>query len=400
MAIKKPDPATDAVARYTIDALRLASQHLLHPLNVLRELSSTLIDWIKRTSQTVNRVFRLRDLINGAKLAIADSYKLIVTRHVAELRDFAKVAVEGARAVIAAAAGLDVFQVPMNGRDAVTIANGKIIFGRSVSESWNDHARDLVIKFTAAMNQGVFLNEKTAQLSARVEGTEEAAFKDGLIPRKMREAETMTETAALTVANAVRNQAFAEMSDVVEILTWSAILDSKTCRICSALHGKSWTAKDLKPIGHSFQFPGVLAHHRCRCGQTPGLKEWGAIKAGPSTGGEPIKARVRAELLDAGMDHDAIPAAIDAIKARIGKRSAPSTFDEWLASKSHADVNKILGPGRAKLWEKGMALDQMVSQSLRPFTIKELEAKWTGERLRSNRDFVGMMAALSAKKKK
>jgi SPP1 gp7 family putative phage head morphogenesis protein len=382
---RRQNNGLDSVASLTVDTLRLAASHLLAPLRVLRELSSSLVGWIRSTARTINRVSRLSEILAGARLAIRDSYSLISTTHRKELKEFASAARDGARSVLASLAGADIFRVSMTAPDARAIADAKLLFGNSVADSWARAAAGLQAEFQRTVQQGIFLNETATRLTERIEGTPEAGFADGIMKKRYREAEAIVNTAAVAVGNAVRAEAY-ETSDDVTILTWSAILDAKTCLVCAGYHGKSWTMEGRKPIGHKLAWPGYLAHMRCRCSQIPGVR---------TKSDKAIR-----EALDLDVGEDELAAAVDTVQENLDKqKEMPGSFDEWLAGKSHDYVNKLLGPGRAKLWEKGMPLEQMLTQTGRPLTLEQLNAKWSGERQRSNRDFIGLIAALAKKER-
>lgn len=95
--------------------------------------------------------------------------------------------------------------------------------------------------------------------------------KPGELPSKWRVFEAFIAGAVAAVWNqAHRDQLVAASAGSGLVMTWDAIMDSRTCPVCVGLEGKSWNAETEMPIGHSIGFPGPLAHFRCRCTQTFG----------------------------------------------------------------------------------------------------------------------------------
>jgi hypothetical protein len=403
---KKENSGNDAAARYMVDVLRYAAGSLIEPLNYLRNLSVELVGWIRKTAGTINRTVRLANILRGANLAIADTYRLITQAHSRDLRDLARASIEGARSILTAASGgADIIRVSMTPARAVEISKGPLLSGATVAQTWTQQGNDLKWRFRTLAQDGIFRDQSAATLTDRILGTKESNFSDGLMPKKMREAETITQTAATAVANAVLAESYQEARDV-ETVTWSATLDRKVCRVCSGLHGKTWVLKAGQAVGQSvteshgrndkgkavtffLDWPGHPPIHRyCRCVLTPGLVKWSALS-------KESKAKLRKALGDDAAD------VLEAMKEKVFNGEPPDvqTFDEWLAGKTHAEVEKILGPGRARLWEKGLSVDAMLNPStLKPLTIAEMEEKWAGERARSNRDFIGIMRAAGGRR--
>jgi hypothetical protein len=60
-----------------------------------------------------------------------------------------------------------------------------------------------------------------------------------------------------------------------------------------------------------------------------------------------------------------------------GQVAGNLSFEDWLADKSAAFQDKVLGPGRAQLWRDGkLTLRDLLNQQGRQMSLEELRAKY------------------------
>lgn len=120
--------------------------------------------------------------------------------------------------------------------------------------------------------EGKTLSDILGELGGVAASPSGGAGSPGAFPTQWRKFEAVVDSAVLATWTAAHTQE-------APILIWVATLDHRTCPVCMALHGRSWS-NDYRPIGHSEAYPGPLAHYRCRCttavsfGEAAGPREW------------------------------------------------------------------------------------------------------------------------------
>src|SRR5580765_2650 len=110
------------------------------------------------------------------------------------------------------------------------------------AEWWERQAQSLSQRIRDSLLVGVSLEESLTQLTARVKGTSDNGFEDGIMARARTDAATVVQTQVTNavgeahVATAMRN------ATPQLIIIHTSILDSKTSTICLARHGLRFTA--------------------------------------------------------------------------------------------------------------------------------------------------------------
>jgi len=225
-----------------------------------------------------------------------------------------------------------------------TLAGNTIIQGAVQADWWSRQSDDTAFKFQSAVRQGLVGAETTPQIIKRVRG---------VLDLSKRNAETLVQTSVQSVANATRENIFADNNDIMSGKEWSAALDRLTCPTCGALDGKRWTT-DGKPINHSMVYQIPPKHFRCRCSMIPVLKTWKEL----------------------GINMDELS---DSTRASMEGQVTDKTFADWLKRKTETDptfADRTLGKGRAELWRNGkITMDQMISGG-KPLSLNELKAKY------------------------
>lgn len=363
--------AADYTTQHALDILRVAAGSRQKALAALRDLETELARQIAAGPSSINQAARLRTMLGNVQEAIRGTYQGISSDHREDLKGLARLSGAAAVAAVNAGVSVDVFGTTISASQLEKVVDGKSIFGNSSGDWWKLQSVDLQQRFSAAMTQGLLLGETVAQLTARVSAI------DGIMTTKKRQAEALARSSAISVSNAARMETFRTMSDVIRGIQWVSTLDTRTTPICRALDGLTWDL-DLKPIGHNKAFPGPTAHWNCRSTQVPVLKSWEDLagKKLPSLNRGDVEKRMREKLAKRGWSPAKIDKAVSQSRASMDGQVAESmTFDEWLNTKAEPQVESMLGPGRAKLWNSGaVTVADLTDQTNRPLTLKQLAA--------------------------
>lgn len=126
--------------------------------------------------------------------------------------------------------------------------------------------------------------------------------------------------------------------------------------ICVSYSGAEWDKKKNPINGNKLAFVnpggsanGVPRHWNCRSVMLPITKTFREL----------------------GLDADEFPTS--SRSATGGPVAADMTFDAFLKRKGDQFADELLGPGRAQLWrDKKITLQQLLDQSGRPLTLKQL----------------------------
>lgn len=367
-----------AVATQTINILRVAAGQQKAALARLAELQTDLTGALENAEGlSPNKLAKLDALLKQTDKSIAQGYSDIKATHAEGLAGVAKIESKHAAKLVTAGIGVPVVSVMIPEKQLETIVDGKHIFGHSAGEWWDGQATDLQQKFRGVVQQGILLGQSVDEMTSKVRGTKAGNFEDGIMAAKKREAAALVRSAAISVANEARIRQFKEMSDIVKGIQWISTLDTRTTPICRALDGKQWRLPDFKPIGHDKQFPGPTAHWNCRSSQISVLRSWEELsgKELPSIGEEELEAQMRKNAEAAGLPPEKVALQIANQRASMnGPVKGTTTFEDWLRLQSDAQIDKVLGPGKAALWKTGkLTVSDMTDQTNRPLTIAQLE---------------------------
>lgn len=278
--------------------------------------------------------------------------------------------------------GVDIATVAMSPEHLTNIVRDTLIEGAPSKDWWGRQSRNLQDRFSRQVREGMLRGETTPQIARRIRGTKAAGYTDGIMNVTRREADALVRTSVQTVANKTRMDTYQQNQDVVKGLQWVSTLDLRTTEICMALHGKEWhydkDGKTLLPVGHDKEFPGPTAHWGCRSTQIPVVKSWDELSGDGSlrTGGRRtnLQSAFDRNMKDLGMTAEQRGLArFNARASMDGYAAREISFDKWLNSKTVAEQNKMLGPGRADLFRSGkISVNDLISQRGRPLTLAEL----------------------------
>jgi SPP1 gp7 family putative phage head morphogenesis protein len=234
-----------------------------------------------------------------------------------------------------------------------TIALSKPFRGRILKQWFDDVSAADIRRITSQIKIGILQGEPTPRIVSRVLGTQILKRKDGITQTSRHQAASIVRTAVLSVANSVREEFFLQNQGLFSEELYVATLDSRTTPICRSLDGKKF------PIGVG---PKPPLHFSCRSvrvallgneaiGTRPAkpfnqkqfLKEYNNLNN--------IKAKTRADLplghkgkFDA-YSRQRIRELTQIVDARV-------TYDEFLSKQTNAFQDSVLGPNRAKLWDR------------------------------------------------
>lgn len=216
---------------------------------------------------------------------------------------------------------------------ALAVVRDTLIAGAPMQEWWGLQSADTRQRFANIIRAGVISGDTDQMLINKVRGTRAMGYKDGLIEVSRRKAKILVRGATSSItAQAMKTQVQANPK-VFSGIQQVSVFDGRTSDTCIAYAGKVWSLPDYTPVGHSLPYNGGVGRHpNCRS------REIAVIN--PAVGGKP----------------------------------APDlSFDTYLAGKSKAQVEGLLGKGKADLYLKGdISLNELVDQTGRPLTLEQL----------------------------
>lgn len=224
-----------------------------------------------------------------------------------QLRDLAKVESEWTRRTMQYttpdAIGIAFEGLNMNA--AARVVNYPV-HGRPMEEWWQSIGADLQKKIETQVGIGLSTGETTDQIVARIRGTPQNDYEDGVLQGTRRNAEALVRTSANHVSSQAREETYAANSDVIKGIQWVSTLDTRTTKICRSLDGKVYDIGDG---------PRPPAHWNCRSTTIPITMSWKELG---------IKARD----IDAGSR-----------ASMSGQVPASLTYPQWLSGQP-ADVRR------------------------------------------------------------
>lgn len=206
---------------------------------------------------------------------------------------------------------------------------------------WLDRlARADVERIVSAIQLGFVAGDKIEDIVRSIVGTERLLHRDGVREVSRRSVTAFVRAATIHVASVARTELFKANADLVKSEMWVATLDRRTCVRCGALDGEEF------PLDSGRRPP---LHLSCRCVTVPVLKAW---KAFP----EEFRRASKADDFT-------------------GQVPATLTYNEWLAERSAAFQDDVLGPSRGKLFRTGkIDLDGFTDRAGGELTLAELRA--------------------------
>lgn len=177
------------------------------------------------------------------------------------------------------------------------------------------------------------------QMVQKLVGTKSRNFRDGILQTTRRNASTVVRTSVQHVASAARQEVWEANKDVVKRYKFIATLDTDTSKICRSLDQQE------------FEFgegPIPPVHPNCRSTTIPVLND-------------------KFKFLSKGRTRSSAD----------GPVGANSTYYGWLRNQDAATKREVLGPVRAKLFDKGGLTAErfrelQFDKTFTPLTLKEM----------------------------
>jgi SPP1 gp7 family putative phage head morphogenesis protein len=228
------------------------------------------------------------------------------------------------------------------------LVDGTLIHGAPSAAWWERQGRDAAFRFGVAIRQGVVQGETTPQIVRRLRATRGLSE----LTRSTRNAEAMVRSSVMAIANAARLDGYRANADMLRGVRQVSTLDNRTTDICIAYDGQEW-GLDGEPLpGSRLPFNGGPPRHwNCRSTLTPILKSPDEL----------------------GLD---LPDLSPKVRASKDGPVERMSFEAWLRGRTPEEQDDMLGKGRADLWRrKVISLQQLLDQSGRPLSLKELRAR-------------------------
>lgn len=208
--------------------------------------------------------------------------------------------------------------------------------GRLMSEWFDDLSTATFNRLRDQVRISVLEGETISQATKRVRAT---------IDVSRRGAEMVARTAISHTAHEAKNEHYKANRDIIKAVRWVSTLDGRTSAICRARDGATF------PIDEG---PRPPAHPNCRSTTVPVLKSLKELGF--------RKMKDLPESTRASMD---------------GQVPKSTTYATWLAGKSAAFQDEVLGPTKAKLFRSGgLTLDKFVTREGSELTIDQLRERY------------------------
>ena len=312
-------------------------QQVYKRLNTLQKL---LINRISAIGVEALPAKKLDKLLTELKTEIAKTYQETTAYTQDELSGFLSLEAAKISQLYNDEIGFDLFNdVPKERIKA--IKNVAVIEGQPLEAWWNKQRADLAFKFEGIIRTGVAEGKQNGQLATEVRE---------LMSVSRRTADTLVITAVAKVADTAHEALREANLDILSGEEHLSTLDMRTSTVCQVRDGKRWDL-DKKPIGHKIPYKRPPLHPRCRSILQLVTKSWEELGV---QGMQEMPTSTRASM-DGPVDE------------RIN-------YESWLHSKTHEEKEKVLGKGKADLWERGViTFSDMLDQSGRALTLRELQ---------------------------
>ena len=329
----------DPIFALQLDIFRLDAGIRRDVLKILNNLEGELVADLR--GQNLDNVGRARanELLRQSNATIEKFYTDAQLELFESTKDLAKVTAASTKAALDTALVVDIgVKLPSN-TVMSSIASQAIIDGAVTKAWWAKQEADVAFRYAGAVRQGLAAAETNQQIVRRVRSVMDIS---------RRNAASLVQTSVATVANDARLETYKSNDDFIDHYVWITALDNRVCALCIARADKKWNT-DQTPRGHSIPWRNPPIHFRDRC----------VLVAVPKT------------FKQLGIDIDEPPtgtrASID------GPVSADTTFEGFMKRKGEKFQNKVLGPGRVKLWKDGkIDLEELINGDGNPLTISEL----------------------------
>lgn len=389
MATKKPDSTAneiyrDATLRHQIGVRRYTAGLMKEIIELLSKADADLSDKLNSRlpkfagldDLTSQRWQQLIEDIRGARSVALEEVRKMAE---AQLKEFA--GLEGAREASLIQTSIPVLinfaQVTLEQLEAAVTSKP---FQGGLLNDWFDalKASDQV-RLERAIQLGVIEGQTTADIVRRVVGTKAESYADGILSITRRDATTIVRTAVNHVSNSARETVWAENSDIIQALIWTATLDGRTSSTCRARDGKADVVGDnplppgLSPLSPAGARPP--AHMNCRSVMVAYINGAGLVGNRPFVVDTrtPDGRRIDFEDEAAASGRTVKQVRDDWVAKNIGQVPAATTYQEFLKRQSAEFQDAVLGKKKGLLFRKGeLTVDNFVDRNGNELTLGQL----------------------------
>lgn len=340
------DDLADAAVGRAIDLARFDAGIRSRVIALLEDLERDAVAKLTARTLTDYQQARLNALLAEIRAAIDGYYERISTLTAAELQELAGLESAWQTTTLNTAAGFDLAKPLADPATLARLADATLIQGAPSREWWAAQSASTADQFTRAVRLGVGQGSTNAAIVADVRRNMDVS---------RRNAEALVRTSVQTVAAAARDDTLQANADILVGRQQISTLDGRTTDICMAYSGGVWDMEGQPIRGTKLPWKGGPPRHwNCRSTVIPVVKSFA----------------------DLGIDLPELPPA--SVRSSIdGEVAADLKFDDWLARRSKAQQDEMLGKGRADLWRDGkITLAQLLDQRGNPLTLEQLRAKY------------------------
>jgi len=349
----------EALTKHDLALIRYANGRAKDAIGDISKLQTELLDLIKKAEPKSKQ--RLEGLLERVNDAIDNAYSAIATKSV---QGFQQLAVSESEAV--SAISRQVFKAPIApniiGNDvALEIVETGLApntrNGLPIRQRWTRQRDGLKSNTKDALNYAIQNNQSLDDMLSIIRGNRNLGYRDGVVFKNKRGAETLIRTATDTVVNSSRLASYKKNSKTIRGIQANAVLDNRTSLLCRTRNGWAWhldTGKPFRGTPQSFMGPPPW-HFNCRTTLAPIFKSL-----------EDLQGVVDPVL------NDAIVKANKNLSVD-GKPAPIPSFRKTIEGMSVKEQEKILGKGRFDLYKKGkITLSDLVNQEGKTLTLSEL----------------------------
>lgn len=368
----------DESVRRRLYVLRYAEMAAASVARLLDEAERELVGKIADALARGTSPARLEALLRSVKTQRDAAYETVATRAMADLEKLAQSEVNWERSLLQTVVPVELILAEV-AIEALRAAINTPISGLTLDRWLKGISAAELQQIERAIRLGVAQGETIDQMVARIRGTRQAFYQNGILSVSRRNAEALVRTAVNHVSNQARELVWYDAGDLVQALRWTSTLDGRTSDICRARDGHfaPLEGRELPEGLAKLNPPGARppAHFNCRSVMVALLN--GVALAGTrpyivdDRTQQERQASFRAEARQRG-----VPVATvrqEWADARVGSVPAETTYDQWLRRQSAAFQDDILGPSRGRLFREGMTLDRFVDHTGRRITLDELD---------------------------
>jgi hypothetical protein len=393
---RRPTPLTQVLANeynaHTIDLERYSAKVRREMRGFMMQLQDDLLARVNRFDENapITRQ-RMETLIESADDTIKASYREARNHAHRRMRELA--VMEGGFAVesINDILRVDLLSATLTPAQLRSIVSDVVIRGAPSAEWWGRQSARTRNAFADQVRMGMAAGETTGDIVRRVRGTSTGTttvveqggravrrhvFTGGIMDAATRDAEALVRSSVQAVANDAHMHTFRANADVIKGVQAVVTFDLRTTQICIARAGAAWNLETGEPLPESTvrePFPGPPPWHwNCRTTLVPITysfeelaERWGVDT---KQGRKLDRAQAAQPMLRASMN---------------GEMLASSTFDDFLQSLPIREQEELLGVGKLQLYRDGkLSLPELVDQTGRPLTLRELEQRTKRRRVR------------------